>query len=75
MASGKKIIRKTLLEVMQSEQATNDERLKAARLLTKLLGLTEGGKPRGNARKKVTAAKDRLARILSDLNLPEIEEE
>jgi hypothetical protein len=41
MASTKRIIRKTLLELMQSEQATVGERLKAARLLTNLLISTQ----------------------------------
>ena len=39
MASTKRIVRKALVEILQSERATFDQRIKAARMLTKLLGL------------------------------------
>jgi hypothetical protein len=43
MASTKRIVRKALVEILQSETATFDQRIKAARMLTKLLGLAEPG--------------------------------
>ena len=53
MASAKRIIRKTLLEIMQSEKATISERIKAARLLTKLSTSAEtGNSRRGHTGKK-----------------------
>jgi hypothetical protein len=63
MESAKRIIRKTLLDVMQSEEATFDQRIKAARMLTKLLGLaksTEKQKVQGR-----TVSKNSLDDLLS----------
>jgi len=63
MESAKRIIRKTLLDVMQSEEATFDQRIKAARMLTKLLGLaksTEKQKVQGR-----TVSKNFLDDLLS----------
>jgi hypothetical protein len=63
MASTKRIIRKALVEVLQSEGATFDERIKAARMLTKLLGLaksTEKQKVQGR-----TVSKNFLDDLLS----------
>jgi hypothetical protein len=63
MASTRKIIRKALVEVLQSEKATIDERIKAARMLTKVLGLaksTEKQKVQGR-----TVSKNTLHDLLS----------
>ncbi len=72
-ASIKRIIRKTLPEIIQSEDATTGERLEACRLLFKILASATKGKPRGRAfPKKATDggndSKDRLGRILSGVN-------
>jgi hypothetical protein len=67
MASTRKIIRKVLVEVLQSEGATFDERIKAARTLTKLLGLAKPGRCGSQGgKKKVSRATD-LNRILSGM--------
>ena len=68
MASAKRIIRKALVEVLQSERASFDERIKAARMLTNLLGLAaKPGNPRNQgAKKNVKGALD-LDRILSGI--------
>jgi len=68
MAYGKRIVRKVLMEVLQSKEASFDERIKAARLLTKLLASAKAGNSRpGHAENKL-AQKDRLAEILSEVS-------
>jgi hypothetical protein len=46
MAYTKRMVRAALVQVLQSQEATCDERIKAARLLTKLLGLAQPPNPR-----------------------------
>jgi hypothetical protein len=48
-ASIKRIIRKALPEIIQSRDATTDERLEACRLLLKILASATKGRPRGRA--------------------------
>jgi len=52
MASTKRIIRNALLEVIVSDRATFDQRIKAARMLTKLLDLAKPGNSRRCSAKK-----------------------
>jgi hypothetical protein len=52
MASTKRIVWKALVQVLQSEGATFDERIKAARMLTKLLGLARPGPCRNHGAEK-----------------------
>jgi hypothetical protein len=65
------MVRAALVQVLQSQEATCDERIKAARLLTKLLGLAQkGNSHRRRDAKKINAthgntdAKDFLAELL-----------
>jgi retron-type reverse transcriptase len=63
MASTRSTIRKVLVGVLQSDRATYDERIKAARMLMKLLGLaksTEKQKVQGR-----TVSKNSLDDLLS----------
>ena len=69
MASTRRIIRKALVEVIESKTATPGELLKACRLLLKM-ALAPKGKPRGRAFAKKVNAKaknpqERLERLLS----------
>jgi hypothetical protein len=72
MASTRRIIRKAVLEVLQSEKATFDQRIKAARMLTKVLGLAKPGNFRGShgAKKNVQereASENTIDAILSKI--------
>jgi len=72
-ASIKRIIRKALPEIIQSRDATTDERLEACRLLLKILASATKGRPRGRAfAKKLNGeAKDqreRMDRLLAGMN-------
>ena len=67
MASTRRIIHKALVEVIEGKTATDGERLKACRLLLKII-LAPKGKPRGRAFAKKKIAKNphrRLERLLS----------
>jgi hypothetical protein len=55
------------VEVLQSQGATFDERIKAARMLTNLLGLANSGNSRNRgAKKKVQGAIDRILSGMTD---------
>jgi hypothetical protein len=64
MASTKRIIRKALVEVLQSERATFEERIKAARMLLSLA--KAGNSPSRGAKKKAQVATN-LDDILSGM--------
>ena len=68
-ASVKRIVRKTLMEIIQGTAATPAERLEACKLLWKELASAQKGKPRGKPFQKKNAdqgadSKDRLRRII-----------
>jgi hypothetical protein len=67
MAYAKRIVRRVLVEVLESKEATFDERIKAVRLLTKHWGSAKTGNSRCGQTAKKIAPKDRLADILSDV--------
>jgi hypothetical protein len=72
-ASIKRIIRKALPEIIQSRDATTDERLEACRLLLKILASATKGRPRGRAfAKKVNGEardqRERMDRLLAGMN-------
>jgi len=64
-ASIKRIIRKTLPEIIQSKDATTGERLEVCKLLWKILASASKGKPRGRgfAKKVNSEAADQRERI------------
>jgi len=73
MPSVQRTIRKSMLEIIQSKDATTGERLEACRILLKIRASANKGKPRGRAfLKKATdtgnRSKDYLERILSAVN-------
>ena len=73
MQSTRRIIRKAMVEIIESRTATPGELLKACRLLEKMASAPKG-KPRGRGFKKADALsekpQDRLDRILSEVPKP-----
>ena len=72
-ASIKRIIRKTLPEIIQSKEATTGERLEACKLLWKILASASKGKPRGRGfAKKVNGEaadqRERINRLTAGVN-------
>jgi hypothetical protein len=65
MPSIQRTIRNTLAEVIQSKTSTTDERLKACKLLLKVLASATKGKPRGRgfAKRVNGESKDQRERI------------
>jgi hypothetical protein len=69
MASIRRTIRKSMLEVLESKTATNSERLEAGRLLLKIQTSTAKGNPRGKAftKKRESTGEANAQERLSDI--------
>jgi len=71
MASAKNALRKVCIQIMEDHSVPAFERLKAAKLLVRLLDLAKKGKSRGSylaRNSQRTEAQDSLARILGNDN-------
>ncbi len=71
MPSIQRTLRKSMLEIIQSKDATTGERLEACKLLWKILASASMGKPRGRAfLKKATdrGSDSKVERLLAAVN-------
>jgi hypothetical protein len=74
MPSVQRTIRKSMLEIIQSQDAATGERLEACRRLLKILASATKGKPRGRALMKkvngeVEDQRERIDRLVSGTEL------